>query len=178
MSAARTRQRTQTGSLVEIGPVMWFLLFFLTFPLLNLSTIGLRYTFFLDASRQAAAAASIGKSFLTDNSSTDLSATNLAQSRATVVSSSFKGVKLISVRTNLLITNLATNTVTRQNVPLSAPADTNNYFYQIEVVTTADVDPLLTYTAKYFGTVPALTGPARFVIASQSVCENPEGMNQ
>ncbi len=174
----RRMRRTQTGGFADVGGVLWFLLLCLTFPLLDLSTIGLRYTFLLGAARDAATDAAVANTFLTDSSASDLSAVNMAVARTNQNAKSFRGVKLLNVRTNLLITNLTTNAVTRQSTPLSAPADTSQNLYQIEVVVTGDVDPLLTYNNKFFGSVPGLTGPARFVVTSQSVAENPEGMNQ
>lgn len=170
--------RDMNGSLLEIGPVLWFLLLLLTFPLLNLSTVALRYTFLMTAGREAAQAASVAKTFITDATATDKSAVNAAQSTANTVAATFKGVHLRSVQTNIVVTNVATGLVTRQSTPLAVPADTTTNFYQLEVVATADVDPLVFYTGRFFGSVPALTAPARFVIATQQVCENPNGMNQ
>ena len=174
----RKHYRTQTGSLVEVAPVLWFLLLMLTFPLLNLATVGLRYTFLLGASRDAVQAASVAKTFLVDLDSSNPSAVDAAQAIATQECADFKGIHLTNVTTNLVITNLNTNAVTIQSTPLSGPADTANFFYQVQVITTAKVDPFLTYRGAIFGNIPALTGPATFSLASQQMCENPTNMNQ
>ena len=171
-------RRTARGALADLGPTLWVLFLLLTFPLLDLACVAIRYTFAMSASRDAAQAASTAKTFFSNLSSSELSAVNAADSQATTDAAAFTGVQLVSVNTNLVITNLNTSIVTRQTTPLTSPADTSNYLYQIEVVVTAKVYPLLTYQDKMFGTIPGLTGPAQFVVASTQMTENPSGMNQ
>src|SRR5258708_1327731 len=94
-------RRTQCGAIADLGPTLWFLLLCVTFPLLDLTTVAIRYTFALAASRDAAQVAGNAKSFQIDLSGTDLSAVDAAQARAASDSADFTGVHLKSVQTYL-----------------------------------------------------------------------------
>jgi Flp pilus assembly protein TadG len=171
-------RRSQRGGLADLGPALWVLFLLLTFPLLDLATVTLRYTFLLGASRDAAQMASTAKTFQTNLDSADLSAENIASARAQANCGSFAGITYQSTTTYLVVTNLSTNAITTQSTPLNSPADTTNNLYQIKVVVNALVWPLLPYNNKYFGSIPGLTAPMQFSVPTVEVCENPSGMNQ
>lgn len=170
--------RSNNGAMVaELGPTLWVLVFFLFFPLLNLATVGLRYTYILGTSRDAARTASVAKTFFTNLDYNNESAVNAASNRANYEAAQWRGVRLVTTQTNLLITNLATKAIQRRTTPLTAQADPTVNMYQVEVVLTADVYPLVTYRGPIFGNIPGLTGPARFSIATEQLAENTSGLH-
>ena len=173
------RRRKSYGSLIaEYAPALWLLLVMFMIPFLNLTTIVLRYTFLVSTSRDAAFAAARAKSFITDASTTQLSAVHLAQNQATTTAAAFTGITLTSVTTSILITRLTTGVVTRQTTVLTTPADTSNYLYQIETRVNGQVKPLITFSLPFFGTVPGLTGPMIVFVTSREYCEYPQGLTQ
>lgn len=171
-------KRNQKGSLVDLGPALWFFLFLLALPLLNLATVALRYTFLLGASRDAAYMAASAKTFQTSLDAADPSASVIAAQRAQANCQSFSGVNYIGTQTDLVITNLNTNAITTQSTPLSSPADTSNYLYQIKVIVTAKVWPLLPYNDKIMPNIPGLMSPVEYSVPTIEMCENPSGMNE
>jgi hypothetical protein len=178
-TSSRIARRRQTGgTVVELGPVLWFLFFFLFFPLLDLATLGLNYTFLMQSSRDAAQAASIAKTYLADLNSSQMSAVNIANARARYYASSWKGISVVRVDTYLLTTDVATKSFTRQQLPLSSPPDTARNLYQIEVVVTGDINPLMRYAGPLFGNIPGFTKAYRCSIATEQLFENTDGLTQ
>lgn len=169
--------RTARGGLVlELGPTLWLLFLMLVFPLLDLGTVAMRYTFLLGASRDAAEVACTAKTFLADFDATHQSAVNSAAARANANISAFKGVKLISVQTNIVTTNLTTKKVTTQSTPLTAPADPSTNMYQIQVIVKAQAEPLIPYVDGLMPKIPGLSTPATFTVVSDEYCENTSGL--
>jgi hypothetical protein len=92
--------------------------------------------------------------------------------------SRFTGITLTSVTTNLLVTDLSTNAVTRHATPLATQPDIDNNLYAYEVTVKGDVWPLLPFKGPIFGGIPGLTGPMSVSITSQKMCENTQGLTQ
>lgn len=151
---------------------------FLTFPMLNLATVGLRSTFFLCASREAAHIAAHSKTFQNSISSSEPSAQVAAQNTAQTIQNGFSGISLSSVQTSIVAVNINTQQVTDYTAPLSSPPDTNTNVYNIKVKVTGTVKPLIQYNGTLFGSVPGLTAPMSLSAQSQEFCENPQGLTQ
>jgi hypothetical protein len=170
--------RSRRGALTaELPGTLWVLFFLLTFPLLNLATVTLRYTFLVAAARDAATAASKAKTFSVDLSASEPSSVNVAPTVANQTGTKFTGITIIGTQTNLVITNLVTQVTTKQTTRLTSPADTTTNLYGIEVVVTGDVQPFLPYTP-VLGNIPGLTGPMRVNVASTEMAENPQGLDE
>jgi hypothetical protein len=173
------RQRSNKGSFIAETPtILWVLFVLVVFPLVDMATVALRYTFVLTASREAAMAASRAKTYMANSTMSDLSAANAAAAAAYNAGSSFSGITITDVDTRILATNLATQSTTRRETVLTAPADTDNFLYAYETTVTADVQPLVTLGTNVFGRVPGLTAPITVAVTSQKICENTQGLNQ
>lgn len=178
MIGYNTRRKAQ--AMAELPIVLWVIIVFLTIPLVDLTTFSLRYNFIMAASRDAAYSASRAKTFLTNVSSTELSAVNSATAAAQQTANAFSEVTINSVTTNIVITNLANGTVTRQSTKLLVPADTSTNAYQIETIVNGTISPLITMdpNGNYFVPIPGLTAPIPVSVASRGFMENPQGLNQ
>ena len=180
MSVPHATNRSRRGNTIaELPAVLIVLFMFLTFPLLDLATVTLRYTYLTSMSRDAAHEAAKAKSFLVDSSPTQPSATNAAQTWINMVKNNFQGVVVDTLTTNIVITDIGTQTVTRQTLPLAAPADTAQNLYAIETVVTGRCFPIINFGgSKWFPAVPGLSGPMSVTVSSQEMCENTQGLTQ
>ncbi len=173
------KTRRKKGALMaELPPVLWVLLIFITFPLLNLATTTMRYTILLAASRDAAAAASRAKSFTVPLNSTTPSASQIATTTANNKIVGFTGVTISNVQTVMAITNITTGVTTKRTTPLTTAADSGTNLYGIEVVVTGTLSPLITYRGAFFGSLPGFTAPMTVRIASTEMCEFTQGLTQ
>jgi hypothetical protein len=164
-------------SIAELPAVLWVLFLMLTFPLLNLATVGLRYTFCTLAVQEAATEAAMSKTFYADAAANDPSARNAADSAVRRVLARFTGLTRQNFTLRLVTTNLDSGMTTRQETPLAQPADTNQNVYMMEPELVADVQPLV--TMKLPGVdIPGLTSPLRADITARKYCENPQGLTQ
>ena len=180
MRSDHKTKRSRGSFTVELPGVLFVLFMLLVFPLLNLATVTLRYTYLLEAARDAAHLAAQAKTFLVNADSNNQSAVNTAQSRINLTADSYTGVTFNSVITRIRITNIANHTVTTQTTPLATPADTNVNYYAIEVVINGSCQPLLSYTDGLgnFFNIPGLTSPMTYTVSSQEMCENTQGLTQ
>jgi hypothetical protein len=174
-----THTRNRAGNTIaEFAPTLLLLFVFFSFPMIAFGTIGMRYMFLLNASRLAASSASQCKSFLINFSSSQPSSVNLANQVATQSVKGFNGVTMNTVTTQIAICPLAGSTVTRQSTALAKPADTTVNSYNIEVLITGTISPLVQMPKSFFGTVPGLTAPITTSAKSSVYAENPQGLNQ
>jgi Flp pilus assembly protein TadG len=164
-------------AMLDLPWTLCVLFIFLCFPLLTLGAETIRYGFLLAASRDAAHMAAAARTFQTNSSSSDLSACNVASGQAALTASKFTNVTVNSVTTNIVIIALSNNAVTRRSTPLSAPADTTNNLYGIEVVVNGTIAPLIAGNPN-FPRIPGLSGPITLSVTSQEISENPQGLNQ
>jgi hypothetical protein len=174
-----TRRKSTGNAIADMPGVLWVLFVLVLYPLIDLATVGLRYTFMLTTSREAAMSASRASTFFADASASSKSARNSASAMANSTSARFNGLKVTGTTTNLLVTNLNTNTVTRYTTPIPANSiDTVDNLYSYEVTVNGTVMPLVCYVGPVFGNIPGLTGPMTVAITSQKMCENTQGLNQ
>ncbi len=86
---------------------------------------------------------------------------------------------MTGITTQIAICPLAGTTVTRQTTALSKPADTTVNNYNIEVLITGQINPLIQLPSKsILGTIPGLTAPIMTSARSSVYAENPQGLNQ
>lgn len=178
LTSVKKGRNSRGSSLSEIAPMVWVLFVLLTFPLLNLATIGLRYTFVVTASRDACAAAAQAKAFENDTRNGDVSAKHTAEAVARRELGSFNGIKYDNVTTSIVITDLKTKRLTRQTTKLDNPADTSANLYNIEIVLAAQVNPLINYGTGLMPSVPGLSAPMKVAVVSERYCDYPQGLNQ
>lgn len=179
IASSRKSRRHGSGAFVaELPLVLWVLFLLLTVPLLNLATVGLRYGFFMNAAREAVHEASRAKSFQVDISPVEKSAVHRAQDEAITATGMFSEIRLDSVTTNIVITDLTTKAVTRRNLPLSQPANTSLYLYQIESVLGGRVSPLITFNSGVLGHIPGFTEDVPVSVVAREFCEYPEGLTR
>jgi len=178
-SVNRKCTRTKRAQFIaELPVVLWVMIILLMIPLIDIVTFTVRYTFLLAASRDAASAAALAPTFLTNASSTNLSAVNTATATAQSDAAAWSVITVNSVTTKIIITQLSTGTLTIQSTPLSTPADTANYAYQIQTIVNGSTNPILQFPNNMFwGAIPGLTAPVNVSIASTAYFENPQGLN-
>lgn len=164
--------------MAELPLTMWFLFILITLPMINLAIVSLRSTFILAAAHDAAHAASRCKTFKTALNGSTPSATEAATQKVTDVVSHFTGVKVSTVVTKIVVTNVDSSATTRSTDPLKTTPDTNSNTYSTEVIVTGTVDPLLYYQGDHFGSVPGLSAPITMSCAAQEFCEYPQGLTQ
>lgn len=172
-------ERRRRGSIMVDTPItLWILLFLFVFPMIDLASIGIRYTFLLAAAREAVHQAARAKSFRTNIDAGNLSAMNISRDEANRVAEKFSEVGIDSVSTNIVITDIITQTVSRRSLPLTAPADTANNLYEIEIVVQGRINPLITFNTGALPGIPGLSVPMPVTIAAREFCEFPQGLNQ
>ncbi len=170
--------RSNKGTLLaELPLAMWIMFVVITIPMIDLATITLRTTFLVTAAHHAASAAARSTYFQTNNGSS-LSAKQAAQTQATYDLQRFGMSLTTPVTTNIVTTTVGTNQTTRTSAPLITPPDSTNNTYSIEVIVTSQVNPLIPFNLRYFGTVPGLTAPMTITCAAQEFSENPQGLTK
>jgi hypothetical protein len=92
--------------LIEMPFALWLLILGIIMPLICLVTLGMRYTFFTNACKQAVHAAVHTQSFQQDFPP-DLSAQTVANDTAKKCCQAFSGVKLNSVTTSIVVTPMS-----------------------------------------------------------------------
>lgn len=151
---------------------LWLLFLGLTFPLIDLATVTMRYTFVLAAARDGVFAGS--------RENTYTLAKNAVSTAVINTSKSFTGIKNVTTsNVNIVITDKASKTVSRQPSKLTAPATSAN-IYQIEAVVDADIDPFINMqgVGGILPSVPGITTPAHTTVVCREYFENPQGLNQ
>lgn len=116
-------QRSKRGNfLVETPIALFIFLFLFVFPFLDLAAITLRTTFLYAAAHNAAWEAARAHTY--QNSLDGLpSAVQLANSVAQKTAAPFAGIKINSIKTNILTTDIRTLNQARQSAPLQNPAE-------------------------------------------------------
>ena len=142
---------------MELPFILWIIFILIAIPLIMLATTSIRYSFLLNAAREAAHASAQCKSFQQDYPP-DLSASSMAQQIATKAISAFNGITLSSVQTSIITSPVDGSPVTAQPSKLTTAADPEKNVYQIEVQIAATANPLVPMSANTFGSIPGLTG--------------------
>lgn len=174
MSAVKA-ERNAMATIAELPIVLWVMLLVLAYPMISMAMITTRYGFLLSASRDGAHAGARAKTFSQNASASELSAVNATDQRVRNAVSSFDGINIQSISVNIVITDLQTNQVTRQQTALQSPADVSRNLYQIENIVTADIQPFITVNGSFSG-IPGLTAPIRVTVSSRECCESPQGL--
>ncbi len=167
-------KRNQSGVVAELPFAIWIFLFALTFPLLNLATVGLRFTFLYTATHTACLRACRGQTFLqpVDNKP---SCVMLANKGVQDVTNKFTGIHVAKTTTQILTTNIDNGTQSRTASPLALPADVSKNTYQIEVVLDCSADPFLPIPMPV--AIAGLSAPLQLTLSDRQYCESPDGLN-
>ena len=174
----RCRRNLSGSALAELAPALWIVFVVFTTPLTMYGSWGIRYCLLANAVQAAASAGSQCKSFSTNISSSDLSATNTANQSIQNAITSGSGITINQIHTYIIIHSLSGSTTTKQSVQLAQPANTTLNSYNFEVSIQAQVPPFWTGSSKYFGNIPGLTSPLVTTVRADSFFENTQGLTQ
>ena len=137
------KRRSQSGSLLaELPLVIWLIFFVFLFPLINLTTLGLRLCFLYAAAHNACISSARAQTYSAPQG-TRPSAVQLAQTGANLVLNSFSGIHQTSLTTKIITTDVNTQAQTIVSGPLTNAPDTSNYTYQIQITFTGTADPFI-----------------------------------
>lgn len=170
------RRRQKGQFIADVPIVLWFTIFLLFFPMLDLMAVTMRTIFLYMAAHNAATAACRARSFSASINGYP-TASALADSVAHQTINSFGGVQIDSVQTAILVTSTATKSVSRFTAPLAGPADNTANTYHIEVTLNGVIDPLIPYNAGILGTIPGLTQPIHMKVVDRRYAENTQGLS-
>lgn len=171
--ASHNKLRSKSG-VVELPFVVWIFLFVLTFPLINLATIGLRLTFLYSAAHTACLRACRGQTFMTAVENNP-SCVMLANKAVQDVTQKFTGIHVSKITTQILTTSIDTGIQSRTVSPLTKPADVSKNTYQIEVVLDCSADPFLPIPSPV--QIAGLSAPLQLTLSDRQYCESPDGLN-
>ena len=138
----------------------------------------MQHALIVNAVHSAAAAGSQCKSFKTNVSSSDLSASTLATQVIQQLLPPNSGITTQQINTYIVICPLNGSSASRQTTPLSQAANTSANVYNFEVTVQAQIRPLFVCPTVFFSNVPGLTGPIITTIRSDSFFENTQGLTQ
>jgi len=171
-------RRSRRGSFIVEAPIALFLFLFLfVFPFMDLAAITLRTTFLYASAHNAAWEAARAHTYQTSLNGLP-SAVQLANSVAQKVAAPFCGIKINSIKTSIITTDIKTLNQSRQSSRLVNPADASLNSYQIEVAVNGSVNPLIIYNGSSFTNIPGLTQPMVLTFTDRQYCENPQGLNK
>jgi hypothetical protein len=172
------RKKSRGSAIVEIGPALWILFMVFTFPLTLLGSWGIRHAIVVNAVHTAAALGSRCKSFQTNTSSSDLSATNTVNQIIQQTATNSPGLTIQQVTTYIVVRSLSGSSSSQQTTPLSLPANTGANAYNLKVSVQMQEKPWFAYPILFFGNIPGLTAPATITVQSESFFENTQGLTQ
>jgi hypothetical protein len=182
-TAPNWHRRNASGQeIFDLSFALLLIIFVFFFPLLNFATIGLRYSFVMNAASLAARAAAQCKTFQQNSSTSDLSAVNTASNVVSQAVAAWSGIAVPSngVTTSIVTIPLAGGDISRQSTPLNQPANLSNNSYDVEVQIQAQLQPLITIPGSIlnFGNIPGLTAPISIATRSDVAFESVQGLNQ
>ncbi len=166
------RKKLGTASL-EIVAVIYFLLFLLFMPLLNLLSIGIRYSIALSLAHEASDLAALASTYSDESAN---SAVNTTKSFLQNSVGAWNGIKLLSVKTRILEKNLKTGEVISYQSKLPKPADQRSNLYLLETELDCSLDPILSYT-QFPIRIQGLTEAIPVKIQAENIPENPQGLH-
>lgn len=169
------RIRKANGSIAELPAVLWVLFCLLIFPLLDLAAIGFRSAEISMAAQRACQMASRAGSFQAGVNG-NKSAVEIALAETNNLAKDYGGVRVSSVKTSILTTNVDTRNVTVVDHPLTSAANTADNIYQIRVEVTADVQPLITIPYLPLA-ISGVTQAMKVTCSDQQYAECPQGLN-
>ena len=180
MNRRKKKVRKNHGSFIAEAPfALWALFFLFTFPFLDMATVLLRYTFFVSATRDGVHAASHAKTFVNGGTAAYPAATTAATTAVNTTASAFREITISNVRTRILRTNIATQTLTvyGYNQALTTAADDSAYLYEVETTVTGLINPLINMNIGIFGNIPGVTSGVPVSVSAREYCEYPQGLN-
>jgi hypothetical protein len=183
MGGYGSKRRRCGTTIAELPLGLWIVFIGIGFPLFILATLTVRFALFWEAAREAAQAACQAQTFYNNPPfpATALSAVNAANIAANNVLTTFPGSTLTQpAQVWIVITPISnrgalTPTMYGPNMALSS-VNTDLNLYQVRVVLTGKVAPLLTLPIPYFGNIPGLTQAFPTTVAEERVFENPDGL--
>jgi hypothetical protein len=173
-------RRGNGTSMAEMPLALWIIVM-LCFTLLIFVTEFMRFGFFWNACREAAAQAAKSQTFFTDTVATGPSACTVANQWGSLATNCWSGLTLTATNVYIVQTNVNTQTTTTypNRTKLTAAADTTQNIYCIQVELQGQIAPLVPFPMQSFvGNVPGLTGPFPVDVKSQYTAEVPQGLNQ
>jgi Flp pilus assembly protein TadG len=164
--------RKSRGSTMADTPVtLWLLFLGLTFPLMDLASITMRYTFLLAAARDGAFVGSREQSFTLADAA--------LKAKVAATAATFTGITVNTVKSSICIVNIGSKAVTRQSTKLAAPANTAQNLYQLECNVTGTIQPFIDMSStSIIPSVPGVTAPVQTSVSCREYFENPQGLNQ
>lgn len=160
----------------ELPLVLFVLFFFFILPMIDLGTIALRYGLLVAACREGAQSASKAFTFEVGTAQRPAAMT-VGPASIQEFATRFGGINIVSTDADILITELASQNVTRSEGKLSQPANIQTYNYLIETSVTATIDPVVSFSVPFLASIPGLTGPVTFTVVGREFAENPQGLN-
>ncbi len=173
------KMRLHSGSsLIELPVTMWVLFIMFFVPLVDLATICLRTAYFYSAVHAASLDACRANS-LTQEVDHQRPAVTLAKESLTRRVMLFRGLELKQIK--LFLVRIDTATREQQVYPLgSTPpvlaADSASSIYQLQIVASASISPLLPMKSTAFVNIPGITAAIPFSVSDQQYIENPQGL--
>jgi Flp pilus assembly protein TadG len=171
----RGTRSTKGSYLIEAPIILFVMLIFIAFPMIDLASIAMRSTFLIASAREAARAAARAKTFSAGDPESP-SAKAIATSTANTAITKFNGVAISSVKTYIVVTDLAASATNKQEGPLGDAADSTKNVYSIEVEVLGQIEPIIKYSGGALGAIPGLTAPMPLTVRSRDVCENLQGL--
>ncbi|HNH75674.1 MAG TPA: hypothetical protein PLF23_17945 [Candidatus Obscuribacter sp.] len=168
------RRRPGRGSLLaELPVVLWILFVVIAFPLLNLTAAFLRCSFLYAGIHMASFSAARAGSFLAPVDGHP-SAVTEAQSKLQNAKNAFSGIDVENIKTEILITNIDTQSTVARLSPLTDPADVSVNTYQIQVSARCSASPLVPIPSPI--PIAGVSAPLVFDMTARQYCENPQGL--
>jgi hypothetical protein len=168
--------RSKTGSIaLEYVAALVILFLVLCFPLMNLATVTYKYNLVVAAVHTATNRAAKADTF----SGTGNAIAALVPATVSNFLNNVKGVQVQQIDYRINESDPTTTTVTHypMRTRLSTVPDVR-HIYCVETIVAARVDPLIYINVGFIPSIPGLTGPASYTVASQEIVENVTGLNQ
>jgi Flp pilus assembly protein TadG len=172
MNKMRSTRNRQGSTMADTPIALWLLFLGLMFPLMDLASITMRYTFLLAAARDGAFAGSREQTFTLADAA--------LKAKINQTAASFTGITVNNITTNVVTTNISSKAVTRQPTKLAAPANPTTNLYQIEAQVQGTIEPFINMggITSIVPNVPGVTAPVTTSVTCREYFENPQGLNQ
>lgn len=167
-------------NLAELAPALMVIFFVFVLPLINLGTQALRWGILLTAAREGAHAGAVSYTYQVGSSGKPAAITQ-APAAVNEVVGKFNGngaIVVDDIDIDILRTDINTQSTTRFENKLPAPADTTQYVYSIECSVTGTLQPLLPYTGPFLPRVEGMNAPLTVTVVGREFSEAPQGLDQ
>jgi hypothetical protein len=170
--------------MTEMPMALWVMVVCIAFPMIVMVTLSIRFGLFWNAAREAVKQAAQCQTYEVDPPASigGQSAVNTAQQVTNQALSTFSGITLVAPAQVYIVQvplgAPGTTTLIGPGTKLTAPADSDNYIYQIQVILQGQIAPLVPLNASVFGVIPGLTAPFPVSVKAQQQVENMQGLNE